>query len=96
MGLLAAYDQWDPCGEGEQFQVPQCKHLRGPDLDCTHSNTCQESQAKTVPSATAEEIQGLTSNPENLSGPVLIYISLLIISCIIEYVTNKRTLNLEP
>ncbi len=31
-----------------------------------------------------------------LSGPVLIYISLLIISCIIEYVTNKRTLNLEP
>ncbi len=31
-----------------------------------------------------------------LSGPVLIYISLLIISCIIEYVTNKRPLNLEP
>ncbi len=32
-----------------------------------------------------------------LSGPVLIYIyiSLLIISCIIEYVKNKRTLNLE-
>ncbi len=30
-----------------------------------------------------------------LSGPVLIYISLLIISCIIEYVTNKITLNLE-
>ncbi len=29
-----------------------------------------------------------------LSGPVLIYISLLIISCIIEYVTNKITLNL--
>ncbi len=28
-----------------------------------------------------------------LSGPVLIYISLLIICCIIEYVTNKRTLN---
>ncbi len=28
-----------------------------------------------------------------LSGPVLIYIPLLIISCIIEYVTNKRTLN---
>ncbi len=28
-----------------------------------------------------------------LSGLVLIYISLLIISCIIEYVTNKRTLN---
>ncbi len=26
----------------------------------------------------------------------LLYISLLIISCIIEYVTNKRTLNLEP
>ncbi len=29
------------------------------------------------------------------SGPVLIYISLLIISCIIEYVTNKRTLTLD-
>ncbi len=49
----------------EQLQVPQCKHLRGPDLDCTHPNTGQESQAKTVPSATAEEILGLTSNPEN-------------------------------
>ncbi len=33
-------------------------------MDYTHSNTGQESQAKTVPSATAEEIQGLTSNPE--------------------------------
>ncbi len=31
-----------------------------------------------------------------LSGPVLIYISLLIISCIIAYMTNKITLNLEP
>ncbi len=31
-----------------------------------------------------------------LSGPDLTYISLLIISCIIEYVTNKQTLNLEP
>ncbi len=51
--------------EGEQLQVPRCKHLRGPDLDCTHSNTDQESQAKTVPSATAEEIQGLTNYPEN-------------------------------
>ncbi len=30
-----------------------------------------------------------------LSGPDLIYISLLIIFCIIEYVTNKRTLDLE-
>ncbi len=29
-----------------------------------------------------------------LSGPVLIYISLLIISCIFEYVMNKRTLTL--
>ncbi len=29
-----------------------------------------------------------------LSGPDLIYISLLIILCIIEYVMNKRTLNL--
>ncbi len=45
------HDQWDPCGEGEQLQVPRCKHLRGPDLDCTHSNTAQESQTKTVPSA---------------------------------------------
>ncbi len=34
-------------------------------MDCTHSNTGQESQEKTLPSATAEEIQGLTSNPEN-------------------------------
>ncbi len=31
-----------------------------------------------------------------LSGPDLIYISLLIIPCIIYYVTNKQTLNLEP
>ncbi len=30
-----------------------------------------------------------------LSGPDLTYISLLIISCIIEYVSNKKTLNLE-
>ncbi len=30
-----------------------------------------------------------------LSRPDLIYISLLIISCIIEYVTSKRTLNLS-
>ncbi len=63
--LHSSYDQWDPCGEGEQLQIPRCKHLRGPDMDYTHSNTGQESQAKTVPSATAEEIQGLTSNPEN-------------------------------
>ncbi len=31
-----------------------------------------------------------------LSGPDLIYISLLIIPCIIYNVTNKETLNLEP
>ncbi len=30
-----------------------------------------------------------------LSGPDLIYISLLIIPCIIYYVTNKQTLNLQ-
>ncbi len=30
-----------------------------------------------------------------LSGPDLTYISLLIIPCIIYYVTNKETLNLE-
>ncbi len=34
-------------------------------MDYTHSDSGQESQAKTVPSATAEEIQGLTSYPEN-------------------------------
>ncbi len=27
--LHSSYDQWDPCGEGEQLQVPRCKHLRG-------------------------------------------------------------------
>ncbi len=59
---LHSYDQRDPCGEGKQLQVPRCKHLRGPDMDCTHPNTDQESQAKTVPSATAEEIQGLTAS----------------------------------
>ncbi len=37
--LHSSYDQWDPCGDGEQLQVPWCKHLRGPDLDCTHPNT---------------------------------------------------------
>ncbi len=31
--LHSSYDQWDPCGEGKQLQVPRCKHLRGPDLD---------------------------------------------------------------
>ncbi len=31
-----------------------------------------------------------------LSGPDFTYISLLIIPCIIYYVTNKETLNLEP
>ncbi len=31
-----------------------------------------------------------------LRGPDLTYISLLIIFCIIEYVMNKKTLNLEP
>ncbi len=25
--------------EGEQLQVPRCKHLRGPDMDYTHANT---------------------------------------------------------
>ncbi len=37
--LYPSYDQWDPCGEGEQLQVPRCKHLRGPDMDYTHSNS---------------------------------------------------------
>ncbi len=35
--LHSSYDQWDPCGEGEQLQVPRCKHLRGPDY--THSDS---------------------------------------------------------
>ncbi len=35
-------------------------------MEYTHSNTGQERQAKTVPSATAEEIQGLSSYPENI------------------------------
>ncbi len=26
--IHSSYDQWDPCGEGEQLQVPRCKHLR--------------------------------------------------------------------
>ncbi len=56
--LHSSYDQWDPCGESKQLQVPRRKHLRGPDLDYTHPNTGQESQAKTVPSATAEENSG--------------------------------------
>ncbi len=54
-----------PVERVSSFQVPWCKHLREPDMDYTHSDTGQETQAKTVPSATAEEIQGLTSNPEN-------------------------------
>ncbi len=37
--LHSSYDQRDPCGEGEQLQVPRCKHLRGPDMDYTHSNS---------------------------------------------------------
>ncbi len=37
--LHSSYDQWDPCGEGEQLQVPRGKHLRGPDMDYTHSNS---------------------------------------------------------
>ncbi len=34
-------------------------------MDYTHSNTGEYSQAKTVQSAAAEKMQGLTSNPEN-------------------------------
>ncbi len=47
------YRRVDPYGEGKQLQVPGCINLKGPALDCTHSNTGQESQEKTVPSATA-------------------------------------------
>ncbi len=54
-----------PVERVSSFKYPRRKHLRGPDLDYTHPNTGQESQAKTVPSATAEKIQGLTNNPEN-------------------------------
>ncbi len=35
--LHSSYDQWDPCGESKQLQVPRRKHLRGPDLDYTTS-----------------------------------------------------------
>ncbi len=89
------YDQWDPCGEGEQLQVPRCKHLRGPDLDCTHSDLGQESQAKTVSSATAEEIQGLTSNPESFlfrghSQVTFIYIALLTIQIVTKHCTVSK------
>ncbi len=28
-----------PVEKGKQLQVPRCKHLRGPDLDYTQSNT---------------------------------------------------------
>ncbi len=54
-----------PVERVSSFEYLRCKHLRGPDLDCTHSNTGQESHEKTVPSATAEENQGLTRYPEN-------------------------------
>ncbi len=37
--LNSSHDQWDPCGEGEQLQVPRCKPLRGPNLEYTHPNT---------------------------------------------------------
>ncbi len=36
---LLLWSVGDPCGEGKQLQVPRCKHLWGPDLDYTHSNT---------------------------------------------------------
>ncbi len=62
--LHPSYDQWDPCWEGEQLQVPRW-NISETWLDYTHPNTVKESQAKTVPSASAEEIQGLTSYPEN-------------------------------
>ncbi len=40
-------------------------------MDYTHSDSGQESQAKTVPPTTAEEIQGLTSYPETFySGAI--------------------------
>ncbi len=54
-----------PVERASSFKYLGVKHLQGPDMDYTHSNTGQESQAKTVASATAEEMQGLTSNPEN-------------------------------
>ncbi len=45
------------------LRIPSTTPL--PDMDYTHSDSGQESQAKTVPPATAEDIQGLTSYPEN-------------------------------
>ncbi len=42
-------------------RVTSFKYL-GVNLDFTHSHTGLESQAKTLPSATAEKIQGLASN----------------------------------
>ncbi len=45
-----------------------CQYVKGSKQICTavcESQAKPESQAKTVPSATAEEIQGLTSYPEN-------------------------------
>ncbi len=70
--LHPSYDQWDPCGEGEQLQVPLGVHI-SEDLTWTAHipNTGEESQAKAVPSATAEEIQGLSSYPETFySGAI--------------------------
>ncbi len=46
--LHSSYDQCDPCGEGEQLQVPWCKHIRGPALDCTHSNRLEARQDCTI------------------------------------------------
>ncbi len=64
--LHSSYDQWDPCGEGEQLQVPRCKHLRGPDHWTTHIQTqVKKARQRLYHLRQAEEIQGLTSYPEN-------------------------------
>ncbi len=35
-----------PVERVSSFKYPRCKHLRGPDLDCTHSNTGQEARQR--------------------------------------------------
>ncbi len=44
--LQSSYDQWDPCGEGEQLQVPRCKHLRGPNLYYTYPTQVKKARQR--------------------------------------------------
>ncbi len=55
-----------PVERVSSFKYLVVKHLRGPDMDYTHSKLrLRKARQKTYPSATAEEIQGLSSYPEN-------------------------------